>query len=149
MTDDDEHADWAGRLPATPESGDILRARAHELRIQTTPPERRLWYRLKGRQRLGFKFRCQHVIDRFIVDFYCAEARLVIEIDGETHHLTHEQDQERAAYLEGLGLRVLRFTNAEVRDALEGVVRAIEQALGKAPAPADDQPVTPAPSGSA
>ena len=62
----------------------------------------------------GLKFRRQHAIDRYIVDFYCPEARLVIEVDGPIHRYTQDEDAQRQIKLEEHGLRVLRFTNDQV-----------------------------------
>src|SRR5690349_2542855 len=87
---------------------------AREMRANPTPAENHLWRRIRNQQVLGYKFRRQHTIDRFIVDFYCTEARLVIEVDGSIHEEQQEADQLRTEFLESLGLRVLRFTNAEV-----------------------------------
>lgn len=84
-----------------------------------------LWQSLKGRQLFGKKFRRQISIGRYIVDFYCAEARLVIELDGE-HHFSITMDEyeaERTLYLEREGLKVIRFENKELYDNLEGCSR--------------------------
>ncbi|HOA24696.1 MAG TPA: endonuclease domain-containing protein [Aggregatilineales bacterium] len=104
----DEHKKWPGKL-SHPHSYQQLREIARDLRSNQIPAERHLWKHLSQRQRLGFKFRRQHVIDRFIVDFYCAESALVIELDGGIHCLTEERDAARQEYLESLGLTVLRF----------------------------------------
>lgn len=131
MTDHNDESDmhgWSGKYPSRP-LNKPLRQRARELRADQTPAERRLWRLLSGKQRLGFKFRRQHVIDRFIVDFYCADAALVIELDGKVHRYTREHDAERQNCLEELGLTVLRFTNEDVHQRLEGVVTQIDEAL--------------------
>jgi very-short-patch-repair endonuclease len=101
------------------------RARARELRRNQTPMERRLWRHLRRRQLGGLRFRRQHPIGRFIVDFYCAAHRLVVEVDGESHDYRVAYDEERTAWLEVRGYRVLRFSNRNVRDDLEGVVEHI------------------------
>jgi very-short-patch-repair endonuclease len=88
-----------------------------------------LWRYLRRRQRLGYKFRRQHVIDRFVVDFYCAEAQLVVEPDGEVHDFTGDRDVARQDFLEQLDLRVLRFANDDVMTNLGGVITSIERAL--------------------
>lgn len=62
------------------------------MRQTPTLEEDMLWQKLRNRGLLGYKFRCQHAIDRFIVDFYCAEARLFAEVDGPVHQYTHEED---------------------------------------------------------
>ncbi|HHS96841.1 MAG TPA: endonuclease domain-containing protein, partial [Chloroflexi bacterium] len=106
-----------------------LKPLARRMRREPTPAERRLWQQLRKRQVLGFKFRRQHAIGRFIVDFYCAEARLVVEVDGPVHKGTQEEDVSRQKFLESLGLKVLRFTNDEVFNALDAVVEQIAVAL--------------------
>ena len=102
-----------------------IRARARELRQPQTPAEQRLWSRLRNRQLGGIKFRRQHPIDRFIVDFYCAACRLVIEIDGDSHADQVEYDQARTEWLEARGYRVIRFTNRDVQARLDAVLEAI------------------------
>ena len=89
-----------------------------------------LWQYLRGRD-LGYKFRRQHPINRFIIDFYCAEAKLCIEIDGSSH-LDAEQeayDKARTKILEELGYQVIRFTNNEVRYNIHVVVDEIVNAV--------------------
>lgn len=98
------------------------------MRADPTPAENHLWQRLR-RKSLGVKFRRQQVIDRFIVDFYCAEARLIIEVDGIIHEYTQAEDAIRQAFLESLGFRVLRFTNGEVFQQTDGVLEQIGVAV--------------------
>jgi very-short-patch-repair endonuclease len=102
---------------------------AREMRGEPTAAENHLWRRIRKHQLLGFKFRRQHTIDRFIVDFYCAEARLIIEVDGIIHDNQQEADQLRTEFLESLGLHVLRFTNGEVLQQTDGVVERIAEIL--------------------
>jgi very-short-patch-repair endonuclease len=78
---------------------------------------------------LGFKFRRQQALGRFIVDFYCREAKLVIEVDGPVHDHQPEKDSVRQATLEQLGLRVLRFSNDEIHTSMEKVLAAIAAQL--------------------
>ena len=82
---------------------------------------------------LGVKFRRQHPIGRFIVDFYCAEARLVIELDSEAHSEPKqtEQDMERDAWPQARGYRVLRFRNTEVVKRIEEVIEALRAAMAR------------------
>ncbi len=97
-----------------------------------TTAEKKLWNQyLKN---LEFRFLRQRPIDNFIVDFYCAALKLVIEIDGESHFTTEakEYDQARTKILEGYGLKVIRFTNDEVMNNLEGVCQQIENFLSLA-----------------
>ncbi len=105
-----------------------VQQRAKELRQCMTPAERILWERLRDRRLACIKFRRQHPIDAYIVDFYCAEARLVIEIDGGIHHEQTEADALRSQELEAQGYRILRFTNHQVEDDLESVLAAIQAA---------------------
>lgn len=104
--------------------------RSKELRREATFPERLLWGRLRS-AKLGCKFRQQHVIGPFYADFYCASAKLVIELDGITHDDRLDYDQKRTLYLEQRGLKVIRFTNDEVLDDLDAVVKEIEQQLSE------------------
>jgi len=105
--------------------------RRKELRNNSTPEEILLWLRLKNSQ-VGFKFRRQHSIGGYIVDFYCPEKKLVIEIDGPQHFTKEnkEYDKIRSDYFEGLNIKVLRFTNLEVSTETEKVVRKITTSLG-------------------
>ncbi|MEX0905362.1 MAG: endonuclease domain-containing protein [Balneolaceae bacterium] len=107
---------------------------ARELRRRSTPAEKILWHELRNRKFHGVKFFRQHPViyemDRgkyyfFIPDFYSAEQKLVIELDGLIHGKQKYYDQQRDLVLEGLGLRVIRFKNEELRD-LEGVKKRIE-----------------------
>jgi very-short-patch-repair endonuclease len=102
-----------------------------QLRNSMTAAECVLWQSLKGRQLLGKKFRRQISIGRYIVDFYCAEARLVVELDGERHFsiTLDDYEAERTLYLEREGLKVIRFENKELTEHLEGVLETIKQAL--------------------
>jgi leucyl-tRNA synthetase len=112
-------------------------AHARTLRNNMTHPEEILWSRLRAHRLDGRKFRRQHVLGSYIVDFVCLKARLVIEIDGETHDPASRQalDATRTSYLEKLGFRVLRFENYQMVEELEEVVEAISAALMPANAP--------------
>jgi len=128
-------------LPYNP----ILKDLARELRNDSTLSEVLLWKYLKGRHMLGYDFDRQKPIDNFIVDFFCNELMLAIEIDGETHNYKMSRDKERQKRLEGLGVCFLRFTDEEVKENIEGVVEEIERWIrGKGMVPAELQP-TPAP----
>jgi very-short-patch-repair endonuclease len=87
-----------------------LRPLAREMRHAPTPAEDMLWQHLR-RHQLGMQFRRQHGIGQFIVDFYCRQAKLVIEVDGAIHQYTGEEDAVRQEFIESLGFRVIRFTN--------------------------------------
>jgi len=108
------------------------RARAKELRKNLTEPERRLWYHLRANC-LGVKFQRQVVLPPYIADFAARSHRLVIELDGDTHDKSQTYDAARTQFLETLGYRVIRFTNADVMTNLDGVLRAILIALGSDP----------------
>jgi very-short-patch-repair endonuclease len=110
----------------------MSRLRVHELRINMTDAERRLWSALRSRRLQGFKFRRQHPIGPFIADFACVEHQLVIEADGG-QHADNESDFRRTAWIEARGWRVLRFWNNDILANPEGVQDAILRALGGAP----------------
>jgi very-short-patch-repair endonuclease len=107
-----------------------IRTRARELRQSPTLTEEKLWAQLRNRQLGGIKFRRQHPIRRFIVDFYCAARRLVVEIDGGIHATQREADRDRCRELEAFGYHVIRFTNQEVETEMERVLREILEAAG-------------------
>ena len=115
----------------SPELWEKFKPLARKMRREPTSAENRLWQHLRGRQMSGFKFRRQHAIDRFIVDFYCAEARLIVEVDGPIHLYSREEDEIRQECLESLGMRMLRFTNEQVADSLDVVLEQIAAALKK------------------
>lgn len=100
------------------------------LRVSATPQEIILWSRLR-RQEAGCKFRRQHSIGKYVVDFYCAKQKLIIEIDGWQHKQEKDEryDKERTKFFERLGFKVLRFCNNDINDNLPGVVLKIEEYL--------------------
>ncbi|BBB47183.1 endonuclease domain-containing protein [Pelolinea submarina] len=104
---------------------------AHDLRANPTLAEIRLWSVLRKRQRAGIRFRRQHAIGPFVVDFCAPRLKLVIEVDGGQHVDLHEYDQRRTAYLAAHGYRVLRFWNNQIMDDLNAVVITIENAVDK------------------
>jgi very-short-patch-repair endonuclease len=107
---------------------EILLRRAAEMRKNPTEPEKRLWMVLRGSRLAGYKFRRQAVIGWRIVDFFCPEKGLVIEIDGGTHD--RDVDLRRDFELErNTGFAVLRFTNEDVMRNIEGVLTALSLAL--------------------
>jgi very-short-patch-repair endonuclease len=99
--------------------------RARELRQPQTPAEQRLWAALRDRGLGGFKFRRQHPIHHFIVNFFCHQCSLVIEVDGDSHAAQAEYDQARTEWLTDHGCTVVRFTNQDVHQRLEGVTQSI------------------------
>ena len=100
-------------------------ARARALRRRQTEAERLLWSRLRNRRLNGWKFRRQHPIDRFVVDFVSLDAKLILELDGSGHGMREVSDQNRTLVLESLGFRVQRYWNAEVQASLEAVLEDI------------------------
>ena len=106
-----------------------LGPRAQELRRAATEAEEALWAQLR-KSKLGARFRRQHAIGRFIADFVCLEARLIVEVDGEVHRAQTDLDQERDARLEQLGFRVLRFSNDAALGDMTHVLKRIRAALG-------------------
>jgi very-short-patch-repair endonuclease len=104
------------------------RERAREMRANQTNPEKVLWSKLR-RKNIMARFRRQHPLYGFIVDFCCVEHRLVIELDGDSHAETVEYDARRTEKLKKRGYRVLRFFNDEVQNNLDGVVEVIWQAV--------------------
>ena len=104
---------------------------ARELRLRTTEAEQKLWSLLRNRQLKGKKFRRQHAIANYVVDFYCHECRLVIELDGNFHtdDEAKEYDKARTALLNELGITVLRFWNEEVIKDSENVLRKVSAYL--------------------
>ena len=106
-----------------------LKPIARQMRHEPTIAEQVLWERIRNRALLNSKFRRQHPIDRFIVDFCCDEAKLIIEVDGEIHQYTQAEDAIRQEFLESLGYRVARFSNEHVLEATSEVVSEIKIAL--------------------
>jgi very-short-patch-repair endonuclease len=99
--------------------------RAHEMRQQPNDAEAMVWNALRNRQLRGFKFRRQYAIGNYIADFYCAEAKLVLELDGQSHIGKEGYDANRIAWLESQGLCVLRFTNQDVYESLEELLEVV------------------------
>lgn len=100
---------------------------ARTLRKNQTTAEKIVWWKLRNRQIGGFKFRRQHNIENFIVDFYCDEIKLIIEIDGDVHGYKQKKidDKERQNILENKGYKIVRYTNYEVFSNLNGVLEDI------------------------
>ena len=99
-----------------------------ELRQNLTPSEAFLWKHLKGKQLAGRRFTKQHSIGNFIVDFYCASEKLIVELDGNIHmnSTVQEYDEKRTTYLEHIGFKVIRFENKMVFDVLPSVLDEIK-----------------------
>lgn len=105
-------------------------ARARQLRRNAVVPERLLWGKLRNRRLAGLKFRRQHPVGPFVIDFYCASANLAIEVDGNSHADRGRYDRQRENYLRGKGLRVLRIDNDDVLGDIDSVLCGILQACG-------------------
>ena len=102
---------------------------ARHLRNNATEAERQLWQRLRRRQLNGFKFRRQRQIGRYVCDFVCLEAGVVVELDGSQHAAQSPYDEQRDAFLKSNGFRVLRFWNGSVFSEPDAVVQTILEAL--------------------
>jgi len=101
------------------------------LRNNMTKAEVILWSKLKGRQLHGYKFRRQHGIGNYVIDFYCPELNLAVEVDGESHFTRSDalHDKKRASFLANNQILVQRFTNAEVKQNIDGVVKELSALL--------------------
>jgi very-short-patch-repair endonuclease len=104
---------------------------ARDLRSNPTPAETRLWQVLRKHQIQDARFRRQHLIGPYIVDFCAPRLKLVIEVDGGQHIDQHEYDCQRTAFLESKGYRVLRFWNNEVEDDLNAVAQVITETIAQ------------------
>ena len=101
------------------------------LRTHETLAEKRLWQQLR-RKRIGsLRFRRQYRIGRYIVDFVCLQARLIVEVDGPSHELTAGEDEVRTRWLVAQGFRVIRFTNEDVLFSMDDVVRTIDAEVAR------------------
>lgn len=105
-----------------------LKSNRKNLRKSATPQEIILWSRLR-RNQLGVKFRRQHSMGNYIIDFYCPEKKLAIELDGWQHKENMLYDTERTAFLASLGIRVLRFWNNEINSNLTEVLSKIQKLI--------------------
>ena len=104
---------------------DDLKAYAREMRANMPDAEQLLWYLIRNRRIAGAKFRRQHPIGRYILDFYCSEKQIAIELDGGQHSEQLEYDRQRDAYLKEKGIRVLRFWNHQMLLETESVLEVI------------------------
>jgi very-short-patch-repair endonuclease len=110
---------------------------ARRLRRNQTDAERVLWFRLRDRRLDGWKFKRQAPIDRFVVDFFCPDGKLIVEIDGGQHDQDRERDANRTSVLEAMGYLVLRFWNNDVMRNTDGVLETILSALNQGRSEAD------------
>ena len=116
---------------------------AQRMRKEMPEPEMRLWLELRATRFRGIKFRRQKVIGSYITDFASNDPNLVIEIDGNTHAGRESYDAQRTQYLEEQGYRVIRFSNSDVLQSMEGVLRRIGEVVDLLSPP----PPTPSPEG--
>jgi len=110
--------------------------RAQKLRSAMTPPEIKLWQALRSQKAAGWRFRRQHPLGPWIVDFYCLDQKLAVEVDGWSHNMGQlGRDERRDADLARRGVRVIRFTATDVMENVDGVVETIIAELGGRRAP--------------
>jgi len=104
---------------------------ARGLRESMTETENRLWERIRLKQLGNYRFRAQHPIYRYILDFYCHEKKLAIEIDGGVHDTRKDYDNYRDAFLAGMNIKTVRFTSDEVMQEIDSVVCKIKEHLNR------------------
>ncbi len=104
------------------------------LRKNMPNAEQALWSNLKNKQLNGYKFRRQYSVDQYILDFYCPQAKLGIEVDGPSHFRKSgiRTDEKRTSHMESYGIQIVRFTNNDIYENLEGVLNSILDNLSKA-----------------
>ncbi len=110
-----------------------IKNKARELRKSMTEAEKILWSYIRNRKLNGMYFRRQHPYGIYILDFYCFQANLAIEIDGKIHLKHHDYDHERTNYLESSGLKVIRFNNRDIENRIESVLDEISSYLMRLP----------------
>jgi very-short-patch-repair endonuclease len=119
----------------------VMLARARAMRHTAAPAEQKLWQCLRGRQLCGYKFRRQQPLAPYIADFFCAEVKLVVELDGESHGEREAYDAQRTRRLVRGGLNVIRFENDDVYQFLDTVLDEILRECEQlAPHPSVDEP---------
>ncbi len=123
-----------------------LKELARELRNNSTLSEVLLWQRIKNKQLMGYDFHRQKPIDEYIVDFFCPNLNLIIEIDGESHDRKTVEDKNRQLRLESLGFHFLRFWDSDVKKNMEGVILTIEKWINTHPASSQEENTPPTPS---
>ena len=107
-----------------------LKLKARRLRIQCTPSETLLWSKIR-RKSLGYEFHRQVPIDEYIVDFYCHELRLAIEVDGSSHDDKQDYDLRRQRKLERLGVRFIRYDDEDVKKGIREVMRVLQDVISE------------------
>ena len=119
------------RVPSSPR----IKHQAKNLRKEMTPAEQKLWQHLRNRRLFKSKFRGQHPVGRFILDLYCHEYFLIVEVDGGIHELQTERDQLRTEWLQQQGYKVIRFKNEDAIFNIEGVLTEIARVCGRIDSP--------------
>lgn len=104
---------------------------ARQMRCNLTPSEKIMWQHLRNKKIEGNRFRSQHPIYRYILDFYCPCKSLAIEIDGDIHKLRKDYDEYRDEYLQSVGIKTLRFENSEVHQNIQKVISKIKDTLNE------------------
>ena len=112
-----------------------MKTLARKLRKEATDAELMLWKYLRAHRMAGYKFRRQVVIEPYIVDFVCLDARLIVEVDGGQHLEQVEDDLKRSVFLESLGYKVIRYWNDEILGDIQNVLEHIHRHLMEAPSP--------------
>ncbi len=125
-----------GHSERRPRSSANVKGAARQMRKEPTRSENLPWSALRDRRLANRKFRRQHPVGRFILDFYCHEERLAVEVDGPVHETQRQADGERQQILESMGIRFLRLPAALVEGDLPAALAAIEEALSPGPSPA-------------
>lgn len=116
-----------------------LTEKARENRRNPTSAEKKIWYEVLGKKEFdGLKFTRQKPIDNFIIDFYCSELMLAIEIDGDSHDEQREYDEQRTRKLNGLGITVIRYMNNDVLHNLNGVYLDLKNEVERLRKPKSD-----------
>jgi very-short-patch-repair endonuclease len=110
-----------------------IKNKARSLRKEMTESEKMLWSRIRGRKINGMYFRRQHPYGIYILDFFCFEANLVIEVDGLIHLSRRVYDLDRTKYLESSGLKVIRFTNIDIESRIDWVLEKIQEGVDPFP----------------
>ncbi|MGM5469374.1 leucine--tRNA ligase [Flavobacteriaceae bacterium LMO-SS05] len=121
-------AKHAGYLTGNPNNAHLLLERAKDMRANPTKAEAALWQHLKSKK-INVKFRQQHLIEDYIVDFVCLSKQLIVEVDGKIHEFQVEEDSNRTEVLENKGFKVIRFTNEEVLGNIDSVISRIQKEL--------------------
>ena len=104
---------------------------ASQLREEMTPSEMALWEQLRERRLDGLRFRRQHTVGQFILDFYCAHAKLGIELDGRVHQFQAEYDEARTGHMAAFGYTVIRFDNEDIEERMPEVLEEIKRTAKK------------------